>query len=83
MTQDNGQELFSEEGCHSHTVSCIKNTQNWDINRIYNQLLDSGYRMDRGYGNLRCKAFRIPHMGNVYMEDLIDYIENLEKAIHA
>ena len=80
--KDNGQELFSEEGCHSHTVSCINNTQNWDINRIYNKLLDSGYRMDRGYGNLRCKAFRIPHMGNVYMEDLIDYIKNLEKAIY-
>ena len=81
--EDNGQELFSEKGCHSHTVTCIKNTQNWDINRIYNELLGSGYRMDRGYGNLRCKAFRIPHMGNVYMEDLIDYIKNLEKVIYA
>ena len=38
--------------------------------------------MDRGYGKLRGKAFRIPHMGNVYMEDLIEYLSAFEKEIH-
>ena len=76
-----GQNLFSEKGSHSYTITCIENTQNWDINRIYNKLLEKGYRMDRGYGNLKGKAFRIPHMGNIYMEDLKDYINEFEKEI--
>jgi aspartate aminotransferase-like enzyme len=77
-----GQNLFSEEGCHSHTITCIENNQNWDMDKIYNKLLERGYRMDRGYGNLRGKAFRIPHMGNIYMEDLKDFISEFEKVIH-
>ena len=78
-----GQNLFSEKDCHSNTITCIENTQNWDIDKIYNRLLHNGYRMDRGYGNLRGKAFRIPHMGNIYMNDLKDYINQLEGAINA
>jgi len=74
---NNGQKLFSEDGCHSHTVSCIENIREWNINKMYEQLLSLGYRMDRGYGNLRCKAFRIPHMGNLHMEDLKEYINIL------
>ena len=80
--KSNGQGLFSEEGCRSYTITCIENIQNWDINKIYNKLLDRGYRMDRGYGNLRGKAFRIPHMGNIYMEDLKEYIAEFEKAMN-
>ena len=38
-------------------------------NKINNKLLDLGYRMDRGYGNLRGEAFRIAHMGNIYQTD--------------
>ena len=39
--------------------------------------------MDRGYGKLRGKAFRIPHMGNIYMKDLVEYLTELEKEINA
>ena len=80
--QERGQELFAEDGCRSHTITCIKNVQEWDIDKIYNNLLLKGFRMDRGYGKLRGKAFRIPHMGNVYMEDLIEYLSAFEKEIH-
>ena len=80
--KSNGQDLFSEEGCRSYTITCIENIQNWDINKIYNKLLDRGYRMDRGYGNLKGKAFRIPHMGNIYMEDLKEYIAEFEKVMN-
>ncbi len=77
-----GQNLFSEKGCHSHTITCIQNDQNWDIDKIYNRLLKRGFRMDRGYGSLRGKAFRIPHMGNIYMEDLEEYLDEFEKAMY-
>lgn len=81
--QDRGQGLFAEDGCRSHTITCIKNIQKWDVNKIYNNLLSKGFRMDRGYGKLRGEAFRIPHMGNVYMEDLIEFLSKLEKEINA
>lgn len=79
---DRGQSLFAEDGCQSHTITCIKNVQNWDINKIYNNLLLKGFRMDRGYGQLRGKAFRIAHMGNIYMKDLEEYLTELEKEIN-
>ena len=55
---------------------------NWNIDKIYNRLLKRGFRMDRGYGKLRGKAFRIPHMGNIYMKDLEEYLDEFEKVIH-
>ena len=80
--ESKGQKIFSEVGCHSHTITCIENIQNWNINEIYNILLEKGFRMDRGYGKLRGKTFRIPHMGNIYMEDLKEYLNEFEKVMH-
>ena len=76
-----GQSLFSEAGCESSTITCIKNDQMWDINAINNQLLDRGYRMDRGYGKLRGKAFRIPHMGNVTLNLLLEYLDIFDQVL--
>ena len=38
--------------------------------------------MDRGYGKLRGKAFRIAHMGNIYMNDLDEYLSEIEKVLY-
>ncbi len=80
--KEHGQSLFAEEGCASNTITCINNDQEWDINAINDRLLAKGYRMDRGYGNLRTKAFRIAHMGNVYMEDLQEYLNIFDGVIN-
>ena len=50
-------------------------------NKINEQLLKRGYRMDRGYGKFRYKTFRIPHMGNIYLDDLKEYLNILENLI--
>ena len=78
---NHGQELFPEKGCESSTLTCIKNVKQWDINHIYKELLKRGFRMDRGYGSLKGKVFRIPHMGNVYMDDLKEYLETMDEVI--
>ena len=78
---NHGQSLFPEKGCESYTLTCVKNDREWDINSIYEKLLTKGFRMDRGYGTLRCKAFRIPHMGNIYMDDLVEYLNLFGKLI--
>ena len=78
---DHGQQLFPEVGCESYTLTCIKNIKNWDIDDVYEKLLSRGYRMDRGYGNLKGKVFRIPHMGNIYMDDLQEYLAIMDEMI--
>ena len=79
---ERGQTLFPEKGCESNTITCIQNDQDWDINQINDKLLVRGFRMDRGYGKLRGKAFRIAHMGNVGMEDLNEYLENFDEVVN-
>ena len=76
------QSLFPEPGYESNTITCIRNDMEWDINGINDRLLAKGYRMDRGYGKLRGKAFRIAHMGNVMMDDLTEYLHNFDEVIH-
>ena len=76
-----GQRFFPEESCWSPTLTCVKNDREWDINAINEKLLKRGYRMDRGYGKLRGQAFRIAHMGNVYLKDLTDYLSNFDHVL--
>ena len=78
---NHGQSLFPERGCESFTLTCIKNDQNWDIATLNDKLLDRGFRMDRGYGSLRFKAFRIGHMGNIYSDDLKEYLNIIDNII--
>ena len=79
--QNHGQSLFPESGCESYTLTCIKNDQNWNINALNEKLLKRGFRMDRGYGPLRCKAFRVPHMGNIYFDDLNEYLNVIDELL--
>ena len=79
--KNHGQSLFPEAGCESYTLTCIKNDQNWDINTLNEKLLNRGFRMDRGYGVLRCKAFRIAHMGNIYINDLTEYLKVIDELL--
>ena len=79
--KNHGQELFPDKGCHSFTLTCLKNVQNWDINKINEELLNKGFRMDRGYGNLKGKVFRIPHMGNIYKNDLKEYLSTIDEVL--
>ena len=78
---DLGQEFFTHDDSLSYTITCIKNVKDWNIEKINEKLLLNGYRMDRGYGKYRYKTFRVPHMGNVYMNDLIDYLRIFESNI--
>ena len=77
-----GQSLYADEGFRSDTVTSINNDMGWDINTINDSLLSKGFRMDRGYGDLKGKVFRIPHMGNIFMEDLEEYLKVFEECIN-
>ena len=78
-----GQSLYAENQFLSDTVTSINNDMRWDINAINERLLSRGFRMDRGYGDLKGEVFRIPHMGNIYAEDLLEYLNVFEDCIDA
>ena len=78
---NNGQSLYPEKGCESFTLTCIKNDQKWDISHLNEKLLSKGFRMDRGYGPLRYKAFRIAHMGNIFNDDLKEYLNTIDELL--
>jgi aspartate aminotransferase-like enzyme len=83
----NGFEMFSEEGCHSDTVSCIVNTKKLDFKAIRTDLSKKGYFIDAGYRKLNEKleaegkltTFRIAHMGDLTLGEIKELTSEIEK----
>lgn len=75
-------EMFPEEGYESNTVSTIKNSLNLDIPKMVSNLLEKGYRIVNGYGQLVNQTFRIGHMGEIQVKDLEEMLKTLTKIIN-
>ena len=72
---DHGFGLFSAEGFHSTTVTCLDNTPGIDYTALSKFLKARGLAISNGYGDLKGKTFRIAHMGDVTdaeMGELLD-----------
>lgn len=76
-----GFDMFSEKGYESNTVSTIKNSLNLDIGEVVNSMLERGYRIVNGYGNLKNSTFRIGHMGEVTLNQLETMLNVLTEVI--
>lgn len=76
-----GQERFAEKGYASPTITSVRNVQDWDVQQLFEDLEELGYRMDRGYGKLRGEAFRIAHMGSVMPDDLESFLGTFDHAL--
>ena len=74
-------EMFPEKGYESNTVSTIKNSLSLDISKMVSMLLEQGYRIVNGYGELVNKTFRIGHMGEISLEDLEQMLKALTDII--
>lgn len=83
----NGFEMFSEEGYHSNTVSCILNTKKLDFKSIKEEMMKKGYFIDAGYRKMNEKleaerkltTFRIAHMGDLTLDEIKELTSELEK----
>jgi aspartate aminotransferase-like enzyme len=62
--------MFSEKDYESNTVSTIQNSFDVDITKVVNEMLERGFRLVNGYGNLKNKTFRIGHMGEMTLNEL-------------
>ncbi|MFX0139111.1 MAG: pyridoxal-phosphate-dependent aminotransferase family protein [Candidatus Hodarchaeota archaeon] len=74
-------EMFPEKGYESNTVSTIKNSLDLDIPKIVSMLLEQGYRIVNGYGQLVNKTYRIGHMGEIQVKDLKTMLKVLKEII--
>jgi aspartate aminotransferase-like enzyme len=76
--------IFAEEGFRSNTVTTIWNTKELSVGDLNKELMNRGYMISNGYGNMKDKAFRIAHMADRTEADLrallaeIDDIWNLK-----
>ena len=80
--EDLNLEMFPVEEYASNTVSTIKNSLDLDISKMVSLLLEKGYRIVNGYGQLVNKTFRIGHMGEIQLKDLEKMLKVLADIIN-
>ena len=75
-------ELFAELGYESTTLTCIKNTNEIDINDFQKRLFEKGYMISGGYGPLKDKTFRISHMGDIMLTDIEELLSVMDETLN-
>ncbi|MFX0031116.1 MAG: pyridoxal-phosphate-dependent aminotransferase family protein [Candidatus Hodarchaeota archaeon] len=74
-------DMFPEKGYESNTVSTIKNSLDLNIPQMVSLLLEKGFRIVNGYGDLANKTFRIGHMGEIQLKDLQEMLDVLANIL--
>ena len=69
-TQSRGFDLFAKEGYRSPTVTTVANNLGIDVTDLTAFMLTRGWAIDKGYGQIKGKTFRVPHMGDMTMDIL-------------
>ncbi|GAB1420613.1 alanine--glyoxylate aminotransferase family protein [Anaerolineales bacterium] len=76
---DRGFGLFAEEGYRSQTITPISNTRAIDVDAMGKFMQANwSFAMDKGYGKVKGKTFRIGHMGDMQPETLEEIFEGLD-----
>ncbi|MEA3464462.1 MAG: alanine--glyoxylate aminotransferase family protein [Thermodesulfobacteriota bacterium] len=73
--------LFAAEGCRSNTLTSGCNDGRTDLEQLKKLAGERGYAMDNGYGKIKNKTFRIPHMADMTMADLQEFFTLLEELL--
>jgi aspartate aminotransferase-like enzyme len=75
--------LFAAEGCRSMTLTCGRNDDRTDLEKLKKLAGARGYAIDNGYGKIKNATFRIPHMADMTMADLAELFTLLEELLPA
>jgi aspartate aminotransferase-like enzyme len=71
--------LFAQEGYRSNTVTAVDNReQNMDVDAMAKFMGQRGFSMDKGYGKIKGKTFRIAHMGDMPTTTLQEVLDGLD-----
>jgi aspartate aminotransferase-like enzyme len=72
---------FAQPGFESMTVTCIDNTRNINVGDLNKELAKLNMQISNGYGDLKDKTFRIAHMGELTMDDMIEVTGAIEEIL--
>jgi aspartate aminotransferase-like enzyme len=80
-THKSGLGLFAQEGYRSPTVTTVANTKGFDIDTMAKFMSGKGFSMDKGYGKIKGKTFRIAHMGDMQLSTLEEILSGLDEFL--
>jgi aspartate aminotransferase-like enzyme len=75
--------LFAQDGYRSNTVTAVANTIDMDVNQMAKFMVGKGFEMDKGYGKIKGKTFRIAHMGDMQPAELEEVFAGLDEFLGA
>ncbi len=74
--------VFGQEGYRSPTVTAVDNrTKNIDVDQMAKFMGGKGFSMDKGYGKIKGKTFRIAHMGDMQNSTLEEVLSGLDEFL--
>jgi predicted phosphoserine aminotransferase len=73
--------IFSQEGYRSPTVTAVANTKNFNVDDMAKFMGGKGFSMDKGYGKIKGKTFRIAHMGDMTLGTLEEVLSGLDEFL--
>ncbi len=73
--------IFTQEGYHSNTLTCVENTRGINISDLNKKLAERNMVISNGYGELKNKTFRIAHMGELTMSDIDEVLGAIDEIL--
>ncbi len=73
--------VHTQPGFESLTVTCIDNTRNINVTSLNQELQKRNMVLSNGYGALKDKTFRIGHMGEINIEDMMELTNAMEEIL--
>jgi aspartate aminotransferase-like enzyme len=74
-------ELFPEEKYASNTLTTIKNNKGINVGELNKKLGELGYAISNGYGDLKEVTFRIAHMADTTLDEIVELIKVIEDIV--
>lgn len=71
-------ELFPEEKYASNTLTTIRNIKGINIGELNKKLGELGYAISNGYGTLKEVTFRIAHMADTTLDEIVELIKVID-----
>lgn len=75
--------LYAQEGYRSPTVTTVANGRDINVDDMAKFMSGKGFSMDKGYGKIKGKTFRIAHMGDMQLSTLEEVLSGLDEFIGA
>ncbi|PJF27268.1 MAG: aminotransferase [Phototrophicales bacterium] len=80
-TFSRGLGAFAQDGYRSPTVTTVANTRGFDVDAMAKFMSGRGFSMDKGYGKIKGKTFRIAHMGDMSVNTLEEVLSGLDEFL--